>query len=194
MVLIVVSVENAPYAKDSLSEARLQKTMALKTTEDQARSLCAGLALDACLRTVGLRERDVTVATDERGKPFLADHPNWHFSLSHSGNFAVCALDDSPIGVDIEQHRPINTKRLAARCLGTDAPLTLEQFFSLWTRKESYLKAIGIGLSGVHTEPDNRWHFKEYPLVGYSLTVCSQKAVFTPSFSIFSYGDTGLPR
>lgn len=194
MVLIAVSVADAPYAVRYLSDTRLQKASGLKHAEDRARSLCAGLALDACLHTVGLRERDVTVNSDKHGKPFLADHPEWHFSLSHSGDFAVCALDDAPIGVDLEQYRSLDTGRLAARYLGITAPLTTDEFFSRWTQRESYLKAIGIGLSGLHTQPDDSWHFKEYPLQGYSLTVCSQKAVFTPSLSVFSYGDTVPPR
>lgn len=194
MVLVAVSVTNAPRAAGVLSEARLQKAAALKKSDDQARSLCAGLALDACLRTVGLCEREVTVSVDEHGKPFLVDHPEWHFSLSHSGNFAVCAFDDSPIGVDIEQHRSVDTQRLAARYLDTSDPLTIAQFFSLWTRKESYLKAIGIGLSGLRTKPDDSWHFKEYPLAGYALTVCSQKTVFTPSLSVSCDDGTVLPR
>lgn len=194
MVLIAVPCAAAPHATKYLSDTRRQKAEALKKAEDRVRSLCAGLALDACLRTVGLREREVTVATNEHGKPFLADHPEWHFSLSHSGDWAVCALDDAPIGVDLERHRPLDTKRLAERYLGVIDPLTRGEFFSLWTKKESYLKAVGIGLSGLHTEPDNSWHFKEYPLEGYSLTVCSQKVVFTPSLLFFSCDDTDLPR
>ncbi|MBQ9861392.1 MAG: 4'-phosphopantetheinyl transferase superfamily protein [Clostridia bacterium] len=190
MVLIAVSCAHVPHAANILSDMRLQKAAALKNEADQARSLCAGLALDACLRTVGLRERDVTVAMDEHGKPYLADHPDLYFNLSHSGDWAVCALDDAPIGVDLEQHRPIDTERLAKRYLGISEPLTREKIFSLWTKKESYLKAVGVGLSGLHTEPDDNWHFKEYPLMGYSLTVCSQKAVFTPSLLVFSDGDT----
>lgn len=194
MVLIAVSREYAPHALEQLSDARLRKAQTLKAPDDQVRSLCAGLALDACLRTIGLRERDVTIATDVHGKPFLLGHPTWHFSLSHSGDWAVCALDDSPIGVDIERHRPTNIERLATRCFGTNEPLTAEDFFSLWTRKESYLKAVGIGLSGLHTEPDETWHFKEYPLAGYSLTVCSQKTAFTPSLCFFCDDGTALPR
>ncbi len=190
MVLIAAPCAYAPLAAETLSNARLQKAAALKNEADRARSLCAGLALDACLRTVGLRERDVTVATDEHGKPYFADHPDLHFSISHSGDFAVCGLDDAPIGVDLEQHRPLDAERLAKRYLGVTEPLTREEFFSLWTKKESYLKAVGIGLSGLHTEPEAGWHFREYPLIGYSLTVCSKKTVFTPSLLVLSDGDT----
>ncbi len=194
MVLIAVSVADAPYAKAIVSDARLQKAAALKNQEDQVHSLCAGIALDACLRTVGLREREVTIQTDSHGKPFLADHPDLHFSLSHSGGFAVCALDDAPIGVDIEQIRNIDTARLAKRLFGITEPLTPDAFFGLWTRHESYLKAVGIGLGGLRIEPDDRWHFQEYSFGEYSLTVCSQKQVFTPSLSFFCADDTVLPH
>ncbi len=190
MVLIAVSCAHAPYALKTLSDARLEKAAALKNEADRARSLCAGLALDACLQAVGLREREVTVKTDEHGKPYLADHPELYFSLSHSGDFAVCALDDAPIGVDLERHRPIDSERLAKRYLNVTAPLTRAEFFSLWTKKESYLKAVGIGLAGLHAEPEAGWQFREYPLRGYSLTVCSRKAAFTPSLSVLSDGDT----
>ena len=194
MVLIAVSVDRAPYAQNMLSDARLQKAFALKSKDDQARSLCAGLALDAALRTVGLCERDVTIETDDNGKPFLANHPEWHFSLSHSGDFAVCALDDAPIGVDIEQIRTIDAARLAKRVFGITDPITPEAVFALWTKRESYLKAIGVGLNGLHTEPDDRWHFQIYSLAGYSLTVCSPKNVFIPTLSFFSCDDSDLLR
>lgn len=194
MVLIAVSVAQASYAANILSNARLQKAKVFKKPDDQARSLCAGLALNACLRTVGLCERDVTVLTDAHGKPFLKDHPAVHFSISHSGEWAVCALDDAPIGVDIEQIRSIDTERLATKTFGMTAPVTPETFFSMWTHKESYLKAIGVGLGGLHTAFDDAWHFKDYSLDGYSLTVCSQKTVFTPSLSVFSADGTVLPH
>ena len=45
-----------------------------------------GMLLDFC----GIASPSVTV--DEGGKPRLTDHPDIHFSLSHSGSVAVCAL------------------------------------------------------------------------------------------------------
>ena len=74
-----------------------------------------GMLLDFC----GIASPSVTV--DEGGKPRLADRPDIHFSLSHSGSVAVCALSfpgkaeredayvisDSPdapaVGADVER-------------------------------------------------------------------------------------------
>jgi len=81
------------------------------------------------------------------------------FSVSHSGGAAVIALTpDSPrIGVDLElvRARPF-LERLAARTLAPDAyaawraaPKTerLATFLRVWTMKEAYLKAIGLGIA-----------------------------------------------
>ncbi len=194
MVIIAVHIRNAPFAADYLSSWRQKRANSLAKPDDRARSLCAGLALDACLRTVGLSERETTVATDEHGKPYFPDHPQLHFSLSHSGEFAVCALSDAPIGIDIEQYRSVDIKKLSARCYGADPTQTIEEFFHSWTQQESYVKAIGVGLAGMRHAPMSGWYFRRYPFPGYSLTVCSGSAEITPSVSLFSYDGTVPPR
>ena len=40
------------------------------------------------------------------GKPFFPSQPQLHFNLSHSGSYALCALDTSPVGVDIQVVKP----------------------------------------------------------------------------------------
>lgn len=194
MVLFAVPLVFAELAKTRVSPARLQQAEAKRHAHDRARCLCAGLALDACLRTVGLREREVKIRRDVHGKPFLAEYPQLHFSISHSGEWAVCVLDEAPVGVDIERIRPINTRRLAKRCFGLSEAMTPCEFFDRWTRQESFLKATGIGLSGLHQTPGPGWQFRTYPLEGYSLTVCSKTGAFTPTLSVFSDGDIALPR
>ena len=42
------------------------------------------------------------MAREERGKPYFPGAPQYHFNLSHSGPFALCALSDRPVGVDIQ--------------------------------------------------------------------------------------------
>ena len=46
------------------------------------------------------------IARRERGKPWFPDHPRLHFSLSHSGDLALCALGEKALGADIEVVRP----------------------------------------------------------------------------------------
>ncbi len=43
----------------------------------------------------------------EHGKPYIEEIKNLHFSISHSGHWWVCVVDNQPIGMDIEciQHR-----------------------------------------------------------------------------------------
>lgn len=94
-----------------------------------------------------------TIRRNEHGKPFFADHPQLHFNLSHSGTFALCALDDSPVGVDIEVIRP-HHPRLAERiCSPTELAWVTAQpdshraLLSLWTKKEARVKQDGRGLT-----------------------------------------------
>lgn len=92
---------------------------------------------------------DFTLSFNENGKPLL---DFCFFSLSHSGRYAACALSDRPIGVDIQKRHPI--KRRNAYKPFTDEENAYiasgsldERFFTLWTMKEAYIKAVGGRLS-----------------------------------------------
>lgn len=88
-----------------LSPCRQQKIARLRQAGDRYRSLGAGLALDYALRSYGngLRERDMEYVFGEWGKPSFKDYPAIHFSLSHSGAYAICSIGESPVGNDIER-------------------------------------------------------------------------------------------
>lgn len=110
----------------------------------------------------GLSFPDLAVRLQKgrRGKPYLPEHPQIHFNISHSGCMAVCALGRQPLGVDVEQIRPVRlhtTRRMLTerereyleRCPKERRDL---EFFRIWTLKESYCKALGIGLALNFTE------------------------------------------
>ena len=88
------------------------------------------------------------------GKPYLVSEPGVHFSLSHSGDWAVCAVSDHPVGVDIEKceqgRRDIASRffhREEVRYLNTLLPSMRDKaFYQLWTLKESFVKSTGHGL------------------------------------------------
>ncbi|MEG1404286.1 MAG: hypothetical protein RSC52_02165 [Oscillospiraceae bacterium] len=77
------------------------------------------------------------------GKPFFPDEPQIYFSISHSKSCVLCAISNSPIGVDTQQHRsisPATVKRLT-----TPRELTDLSFFEIWVLRESFFKLTGRG-------------------------------------------------
>lgn len=146
----------------SVSEYRRQKVDKMKHPDDKRRSLGAGLLLKKALSDFGIDEKNLVFETNQNGKPYIlfegrnTGPENFHFNLSHSGDYAMCIIGDSPVGCDVERIRKIDLK-LADRFF---APSEIEQvkcqpdyeaqvntFFRLWTLKESYIKAVGQGLS-----------------------------------------------
>jgi 4'-phosphopantetheinyl transferase len=92
------------------------------------------------------------------GKPSLADHPHVTFNLSHSGDYGLLAVTlNRQVGIDIERIRPDFADPSVAShffsqaeqiALAAYAPIEYaDAFFTCWTRKESYIKAQGEGLS-----------------------------------------------
>ena len=93
----------------------------------------------------------------QHGKPRLPDHPEFDVSVSHSGEHVAVALARGPrIGVDIERIHDVETHELArsaftsteaAELAALPAGERAAAFFALWTRKESIVKALGVGIT-----------------------------------------------
>ena len=89
---------------------------------------------------------DYSITYNKNGKP-LVDFC-W-FNLSHSGEYVVCAVSENPIGVDIERldrlkkrpHYAFFTQREDSYI--NAAENFEKRFYTLWTRKEAYIKALG---------------------------------------------------
>lgn len=125
------------------------------TQGDRARSAVAHLLFRlVAARTLNVEDDWIRVATDAHGKPYLRNARGFHFNLAHAGDWAVCATDSQPLGVDVEVVRPIDVdvaarifSRQESRDLLRQKPVQrLRRFYELWTLKESYLKAVGTGL------------------------------------------------
>lgn len=206
---VVQTEEQFEQLLATVSNDRRERVLSLKQPNDRKRSLCAGLALELCLRTKGIYSAEVE--RDVHGKPQLCGDMPWQFSLSHSGEWGVCALARTAVGIDIERYHPRHVAALAARYFTEDEQTALaalsegereRAFFRLWTAKESILKAQGVGLSGglrtasveygaVLSSP--LWQLKEYELPQYAVTVCGTEP-FPEELLIFSSYDSVLLR
>ena len=104
-----------------------------------------------------------------QGKPGLADRSSGlEFNLAHSKGIAVCGITlGNPIGVDIETDRPLDmADRIIQRFFSAAeqaeflSMADVEQasaFLRGWTRKEAFIKALGLGLA--------------YPLDGFDVSL-----------------------
>lgn len=199
--LQVVRIQGLPKG---IPKERLAQINRFVKPEDVSRALAAEFLLRTVIaRTVGMPEEKIIIVKDEYGKPFLAGVEDFHFNVSHSGSWVVCATDEGPIGVDIEMIRPMDLS-IAARYfsdreyrlfLNHGEAEKLSRFFDLWTLKESYLKAVGKGLSiplnsfsiiidevgevSLDASDKCRWFFKQYELdCNYKLSVCASHPSF----------------
>ncbi|MGI8617888.1 MAG: 4'-phosphopantetheinyl transferase family protein [Gemmatimonadaceae bacterium] len=110
--------------------------------------------------------RSIELMREPRGKPTLASPMNsLQFNVSHSGDWGLVAVARFPVGVDVERIRTqCATPALANRFLtrgerdlveARQQSLGEAAFFSIWCRKEAYLKAVGFGLSAPFSEVDS---------------------------------------
>lgn len=143
-------------AIEFISPYRRQKIALLKNMKDKRRSLAAAIALNTALKEYGLEERTMEYDVGKQGKPYFRYNPDIHFSLSHSGDYAICSIGAHETGNDIELIKS-GRERVARRFFTAEeldwiyesqAPRERdERIFRIWTMKESFLKVTGLGMS-----------------------------------------------
>jgi 4'-phosphopantetheinyl transferase len=134
----------------------------LRFDRDRARYIVGRLWLRWLLSVhVDARPAEMRFRSGEHGKPALApphDDGGLHFSASYSGDIALFALARNiEVGVDVERVRAdVDVEQIAASFFARDEREALNRlapgarvraFFTCWTRKEAYVKALGTGLS-----------------------------------------------
>jgi 4'-phosphopantetheinyl transferase len=153
------------------------------------------------------------------GRPELlrqSNAPPIRFNLSHTPGVVACAIAlERDVGIDVEEiTRKTETIELADRFFSPEEAATLrglkredrtERFFSYWTLKESYIKAIGTGLSTpldsfsfhlkqgypirISFEPDIEddpatWQFAQFRLTNHHIFAASVRRGREPDLSV----------
>jgi 4'-phosphopantetheinyl transferase len=146
-----------------LAEDEYRKYSKLHFSQDRDIYLTAHVLLRAVLSKYAHVPPEAWAFTSNRfGRPEILPwegfDANLRFSLSRTRGMAVCGVARSmDIGVDVEEVRPLNDLETLSNHVLTEVEQSwlrrcaedkrLDSFFQLWTLKEAYLKAKGVGLS-----------------------------------------------
>lgn len=124
--------------------------------EDAQRTLLADVLIRGIIsHKLGLPNKDIAFGLNEYGKPSLLSHPNFHFNLSHSGQYVACVVGDSAVGIDVEEIKQADLKIAERFFTENETRYILSRpdneqskaFYRIWTMKEAYIKREGKGLS-----------------------------------------------
>lgn len=139
---------------------RTRKVDRMRFQRDKELSLLAGLVLREGLMRNGIPYETVEVSYGMYGKPYIKGRKEQlQFNLSHSGTHVMGIFDRAPVGCDVQLAVIRETspqQKLAKRFFHAeeyDAILSLKEervrqqlFYRIWTLKESFLKACGMGM------------------------------------------------
>ena len=187
--------EENPILLKDIWNSRKEKILSHKTPSGRKQSLGSALLLQKILLQNKLKSNDIKIG--KNGKPEIE---GICFNLSHSDEYVICSTSEKTLGCDIEKIRQVK-KGFETRFFSEREVLylnqfredKLNQFFRLWTMKESYMKMTGEGM----TLALNRFEFifdneikvyrdgilcncfiKEYEIPNYKISVCSEDSIF----------------
>jgi 4'-phosphopantetheinyl transferase len=174
----------------------------------------------ALVRTTLSRYRDVDprdwiFAAGENGRPEIADppEPELRFNLSHAPGLVACLVArDRSVGVDVENTgRPTDALEIAERYFAPGEVAELRalppeerraRFFGIWTLKEAYVKARGLGITvpldgfafslmgggpafdAPHDDAHHRWQFTSHAPTGAHVLATAIELTGSPSIDL----------
>ena len=184
------------------STYRQKKIDSFRFRKDKNLCLGAGALLNFALKEFGLSEKDMTYSLEKAGKPCFENHKKIQFNISHSCKCDIVSVSDNAIGCDIELITPQELD-IAKKFFHKNEYMYLKSinnpgeqiyaFFRLWTLKESYVKALGKGMTKpfhsfaveigdkitiFDNQDENPHFFKEYRWGEYAIACCSQQDSF----------------
>ncbi len=165
--------------------------------EDRRRFLLVrALARKVLAHELGRQPQELLFQADTHGKPrvVLPVGTRLHFNLSHTRGLSVLALSrQAEVGVDVEAAgRDVELMALARRYFATSEVQALEElapepqrelFFALWTLKEAWVKAKGLGL---------RVPLDEFSFQGAGLALAASVGSADGSVDIGAPGKAGI--
>ena len=127
----------------SFFETDIQRAVPIANEERRIQHLAVRLLFKLMMPEADLSQ----LVMADNGKPYLIGLP-FHFSFSHCKGYAACAVDDKPIGIDIEiihpriakvAHKFLNDSE-KAMIADLEQEDQLNQLAFLWAAKEAMYK------------------------------------------------------
>lgn len=182
---------------NTVSAERQEKIDHLQQKKDKNLSLAAEVLLKKALLELGIS--DCEISHNPNGKPYVKNREDVFISLSHSHERVMCAVSSLPVGCDAEKSENANIKIAERFFCNSEYDAIIQKatpeeqqkmFFRLWTLKESFIKATGLGkklslnsfgfeikdgeITITQSVNQNKYYFKEFDFNdGYSYSVCS---------------------
>lgn len=180
-----------------LSDEEQHKINKYLRKEDSQRGLIGKVLIRSLVSNrYKIKNQDIDFGANKFGKPYYKLDKDFHFNISHSGQWVTCAVDNSSIGIDVERITDIDfsiaerffSKEENRDLMKLDEKKKSGYFFDLWTLKESYIKAKGEGLSIALDSfsirktdkeidingSDRVYYFKQYDINdNYKFSVCA---------------------
>lgn len=136
---------------EALPDMLRKKINRYKRWQDAYASLYGKLLISKLIEKFNLHAKLENLKFNDFNKPFF-DIENFNFNISHSGKYVLCiGSNDCKVGIDIEEIKMIDLENFRGQfsldewVLISSSPL--DCFYSLWTKKESIVKALGYGLN-----------------------------------------------
>ena len=137
-----------------VSEEKATQIKKLYNNMDKKLSLYAQVAVKLIIqKEFGIDINQISIVNDDLGKPYIEEHENIFFNISHTHNVIAIAFSDNRVGVDIEKEAK-NSLEIAKRFF-TDkendyitnmSADPMKAFLEIWTKKEAFIKYLGLGL------------------------------------------------
>ncbi|MDD3894070.1 MAG: 4'-phosphopantetheinyl transferase superfamily protein [Syntrophomonadaceae bacterium] len=205
LALKITDISRLNQMINLLAPEKQKKLKSIKHPISARQVLASDLLVRAVIRDkLGWGNNAIDFFYNEYGKPGLHNKNDFHFNLSHSGDWVVMAISKYEVGIDIEQVVPLDLS-IAEHFFSSyenqylnNLPLSsqLDYFFQTWTLKESYIKMTGQGLSAdltsfsvqlegttgypqLLTNKPDKCYFRNYSLQdNYKMAVCARENNF----------------
>lgn len=165
---------------DTLSADEKEKALSFETKQLQKNYVTARGTLRSLLGSyVNMPPLNIQFIYNKQGKPKIDSHDSVFFNLAHSKDLAIIAFSKiAEVGIDLEYmdsavdfislSKLVMTSEEQALFNSINEQQQAETFYTNWTRKEAFVKGLGLGLQfdlkncsvGVNNLPELKIHTK----------------------------------